>query len=100
MVNLKPETPPPQGTYPFDPITKEWNKTQYTLRLDEGQACHCDADITGGPAGGQAIYVSRQADSDDHKNWLVEVHKLSSNETREDFHMPGIKVRGLTSCPE
>ena len=52
--------------------------------LKEGEGCACDAPDSGGPAYGPQVYVSRKSDSDDYKNFFVEIFNVGQYPT-EDY---------------
>ena len=52
-----------------------WNE------LGEGEDCYCDAVNSGGPADGPQIYVARRDDSDDYKNFYIEIFSVGATPT-------------------
>ena len=60
-------------SWPYDKIN----------RLGEGQDCSCDSPDSGGPAYGPQVYVARKNDSDDYKNFYLEIFYAGQYPTEE-----------------
>ena len=66
---------------------RKYEKSRFTnpwKGLKEGEGCSCDAPTSGGPLeGGQMVYIGRDKDSDDYKNWTLEIFALPTTKTDE-----------------
>ena len=66
--------------------------------LSEGEDCFCDAVNSGGPADGPQVYVARRDDSDDYKNFYVEIFSVGATPTGGGKDMYPVNKDALYYC--